>query len=299
MLVGSSGFGGASSAGSSSSKPSPRAVRSTSPSPISSSAASNSWASAANIEDGSGSAGSISIPRYFFRPVAAGISLPMITFSLRPSSRSILPSIAASVSTLVVSWNDAADRNDSVASDAFVIPRISGSNVACSFFAFARRAFARLEHRLVDELAREQRRVAGALDPHLLQHLPDDQLDVLVVDVDALRLVDLLHLADEVQLGRGRALQREQLGRGDRALVQRVAGLDDLAVRDEEPRPPREAVLLRRDRLAVLVQRRRHDGHLDRASASSTSILPRPRRASRHPSGCGPRRSRRPAGGRA
>jgi len=57
----------------------------------------------------------------------------MITFSFRPSSRSILPSIAASVRTFVVSWKDAAERKDSVASDAFVIPRISGSYVASSF----------------------------------------------------------------------------------------------------------------------------------------------------------------------
>ncbi len=51
----------------------------------------------------------------------------MITFSFRPSSRSTLPSIDASVSTFVVSWKEAAERNDSVASEAFVIPRISGS----------------------------------------------------------------------------------------------------------------------------------------------------------------------------
>ena len=59
-------------------------------------------------------------------PVPAGISLPMITFSLRPSRPSFLPSIAASVRTRVVSWNDAADSHDSVASDAFVIPMSSG-----------------------------------------------------------------------------------------------------------------------------------------------------------------------------
>ena len=35
-----------------------------------------------------------------------------------------MASSAASVSTLVVSWKDAAERNDSVASDAFVMPRI-------------------------------------------------------------------------------------------------------------------------------------------------------------------------------
>ena len=43
-----------------------------------------------------------------------------------------------------------------------------------------------VEHDLVDELARQQIGVACALDTDLLQHLADDQLDVLVVDVDAL-----------------------------------------------------------------------------------------------------------------
>ena len=61
--------------------------------------------------------------RYRFMPVAAGMSLPMMTFSFRPSSSSDLPAIAASVSTRVVSWNEAADRKLSVASDAFVMPR--------------------------------------------------------------------------------------------------------------------------------------------------------------------------------
>ena len=50
----------------------------------------------------------------------------MITFSFRPSRLSLLPWIAASVSTLVVSWNEAADSHDSVASDALVIPISTG-----------------------------------------------------------------------------------------------------------------------------------------------------------------------------
>ena len=85
----------------------------------------------------------MSMPRYFLRPVAAGISFPMITFSFSPSSRSTLPSIAASVSTFVVSWKEAAERNDSVASEAFVMPRMSGSNVASSFLPFFAASFAR------------------------------------------------------------------------------------------------------------------------------------------------------------
>ncbi len=96
-----------------------------------------------NIAAGSGSEGSMSMPRYFLRPVAAGMSFPMITFSFSPSRRSTLPSIAASVSTFVVSWKEAAERNDSVASEAFVMPRMSGSNVASSFLSFFAASFAR------------------------------------------------------------------------------------------------------------------------------------------------------------
>ena len=52
-----------------------------------------------------------------------------------------MPSSAASVSTLVVSWKEAADRNESVASEALVMPRMIGSNWACSFLAFLSSAF--------------------------------------------------------------------------------------------------------------------------------------------------------------
>ena len=59
-------------------------------------------------------------------PVPAGISLPMMMFSLSPKSWSDLPSMAASVSTRVVSWKEAAESHESVASDALVIPMSSG-----------------------------------------------------------------------------------------------------------------------------------------------------------------------------
>ena len=53
----------------------------------------------------------------------AGISLPMMTFSFRPASRGQpLPLMAASVRTRVVSWKDAADRKDSFARAALVMP---------------------------------------------------------------------------------------------------------------------------------------------------------------------------------
>ena len=50
----------------------------------------------------------------------------MMMFSLRPKSWSLLPSMAASVSTRVVSWKEAAESQLSVASDALVIPISSG-----------------------------------------------------------------------------------------------------------------------------------------------------------------------------
>src|SRR5437773_1484463 len=56
-------------------------------------------------------------------PVPAGISLPMITFSFSPIRWSLAPLIAASVSTRVVSWKEAAARNDEVLRDALVTPR--------------------------------------------------------------------------------------------------------------------------------------------------------------------------------
>src|SRR5438045_2430351 len=45
------------------------------------------------------------------------MSLPMLTFSLTPSSEAELPLIAASGSALVVSLTEAADSRDSVAND--------------------------------------------------------------------------------------------------------------------------------------------------------------------------------------
>ena len=49
-----------------------------------------------------------------------------MTFSLSPSNGSLLPLIAASVKTRVVSWKEAAERKESVAREAFVIPSSTG-----------------------------------------------------------------------------------------------------------------------------------------------------------------------------
>src|SRR4051794_9888809 len=94
----------------------------------------------------------------------------------------------------------------------------------------------------VDELPGQEVRVALLVDPDLLEHLAHDQLDVLVVDVDALGLVDLLDLLDQVDLGVRAAAQVEQLVRVERALVELVARLDLLALDHVQARPARERV---------------------------------------------------------
>ena len=64
--------------------------------------------------------------RYWAMPVPAGISLPMMMFSFSPTRVSERDSMAASVSTRVVSWKEAAESHESVASEALVMPISSG-----------------------------------------------------------------------------------------------------------------------------------------------------------------------------
>ena len=67
---------------------------------------------------------------YSLIPVPAGILCPTITFSFNPSKSSTLPATAASLSTFVVSWKEAAEMNDLVCSEALVIPCKTGVAVA-------------------------------------------------------------------------------------------------------------------------------------------------------------------------
>ena len=91
-----------------------------------------------------------------------------------------------------------------------------------------------LEVEPVDQLGREQVDVARLVDADLAEHLPDDDLDVLVVDRDALAAVDLLDFLDQVALDGVLAPGVEVFLRVDRAVGDRVAGPDLLAVLDEE-----------------------------------------------------------------
>ena len=71
-----------------------------------------------------------------------------------------------------------------------------------------------VEHaRPIQLLAAQERGLAGVDDLDLAQHLANDHLDVLVVDLHALQAVDVLDLADQVVRQRLDALQAQDVVR--------------------------------------------------------------------------------------
>jgi hypothetical protein len=139
-----------------------------------------------------------------------------------------LASIAASVSTRVVSWKEAADSHDSVASDALVMPMSSGRPGGGLAALGDDPTVLGLEGAPLDEVTGDEVGLAGLDDGDPAQHLPDDDLDVLVVDRHTLLAVDALHLVDQVHLhlARGRGCAAPAWGRWRR----RPAGCADLDV---------------------------------------------------------------------
>ena len=82
----------------------------------------------------------------------------------------------------------------------------------------------------IDHGAGEQVRVTGLLDAHLAHHLADDDLDMLIVDVNALLTVNLQNFLNEVVMNGGRAADTQDIVRGQRAVLQLRALGDDVAV---------------------------------------------------------------------
>ena len=131
--------------------------------------------------------------------------------------------------------------NDSVESDALVMPSSSGSATAGLTAALDDARVLRLEHVLLDLLVDQEVGVADLLDAHAAQHLPDDDLDVLVVDADALQAVNLLDFVHEPGRELLLALHAQDVVRVRRTVLQRIAGahvvarlhLDVLALRDQ------------------------------------------------------------------
>ena len=135
--------------------------------------------------------------------------------------------------------------NESVDSDAFVMPSSSGRPCAGRP---PRRDHALVlleEPELVHLLVDEELGVADVLDLHPPHHLPRDDLDVLVVDVDALQPVDLLDLVHQVRLQRLLAEHVQDVVRVRRPVHQRLAGPDALALLHVDVHAARQRVLAR------------------------------------------------------
>jgi hypothetical protein len=161
-----------------------------------------------------------------------------------------MPRTAASVSTRVVSWNEAAEMNDSVASEALVMPSSTGSRWPAACRRRSTRSFS-LEHaRPVHLLAAQEAGVARHRRFDLAQHLANDHLDVLVVDLHALQAVDVLDLAHQVVRQRLDALQAQDVVRVRLAVGDHLAALDLLALEHVEVPPLRDQLLVL---LALLV----------------------------------------------
>src|SRR5205085_12431025 len=86
------------------------------------------------------------------------------------------------------------------------------------------------EDLLIDVLALEELRFARLEDANLLQHLPDDDPDVLVVVFHALQAIDLLHLVQQILLHRPRTLDAQDVVRIHRTLGEAVTGTHAIAL---------------------------------------------------------------------
>src|SRR3954467_3715710 len=112
---------------------------------------------------------------------------------------------------------------------------------------------------LVDLFARNHVGLALIGDLHLLQHLTDNHLDVLVVDQHALQPVDLLDLVDQIGREFLDALDRQDVVRRRIAFDDEVALLDDVAILQMDVLALRNEVLAS---LLVLVDRLDRDAAL-------------------------------------
>jgi len=91
--------------------------------------------------------------------------------------------------------------NESVESEALVMPRSSGRPVAGRPPSPMMRSFSSRKRNLFHLFVEEERGVAYVFHLHPAHHLADDGLDVLVIDVDALQAVNLLDGVDQIGLG--------------------------------------------------------------------------------------------------
>ena len=147
-----------------------------------------------------------------------------------------MPWIAASVSTRVVSWKEAAESHDSVASEALVMPISTGRPEAGLPPSETTRRFSSSNRTRSTRSDGQQVGVTGLDHRDPAQHLPHDDLDVLVVDRHALAAVDRLDLVDQVLLGLADTEDAQHVLRVRRTDGELLADLDVVAVGDQQAR---------------------------------------------------------------
>ena len=145
----------------------------------------------------------------------------------------------------------------------------------------------------IELLAAQQRRLADILHLGLAQHLADDHLDVLVVDLHALQAIHVLDLANQVVGQRLDALQAQDVVRVRLAVGDDFAALHGLAFEHVELAPLRNQLLVLLAVVAGDDQAALALGLLAEADRAATSP-----RGSPGPSACGPRTGPRRAADR-
>ena len=90
---------------------------------------------------------------------------------------------------------------------------------------------------LIDDFPDDEPRVAGVGDADLPQHLPDDNLEVFVVDIDPLEFVNHLDFLDEEFLQLFDPFNAEYLVGIGSSVGQWIPGVDPIAVFDQQQFP--------------------------------------------------------------
>ena len=106
-----------------------------------------------------------------------------MTFSFRPRNKSLRPAKAASVSTRVVSWKEAADMKDSVEDAALAIPNNNGSAVAGRAPLWTASSFCSSNVHFSTCAAGKKLSVSWIFNSNPAKHLFYNDFDVFVIDI--------------------------------------------------------------------------------------------------------------------
>ena len=168
----------------------------------------------------------------------------MMTFSLRPKQRIVL-ALDRRVGENARRLLEARRREERLRRERRLRDAEQHRICRCRLrFSALVRSLASWNVRRFDDLARQHQRVAAFDDLHLAHHRANDDFDVLVVDVDALRAIDLLHFLNQVVLQRGLALDAQDVVRIERAFVELIARSRRLTVLHRQMRALRNIVLV-------------------------------------------------------